>query len=121
MVTAYKYVVRSAPKEDDDSLNVCRIVPQELMVVGRLAPILACCVKTDVSMPRFSTMVSRYPVIYLLTWMVPLINGIYTIAVGQSNASFSLVLLATVTSRLQVQHFEGLLASCHGLEAMIQV
>lgn len=54
-------------------------------------------------MPRFFAMLlHRYPVIYVLTWVIPLINGIYTIAVGQSSASFSLVLLATVTSRLQV-------------------
>lgn len=45
----------------------------------------------------------RYPVIYVLCWAFTLINGTYTIAVGQSNASFALVLLATFTSRLQVR------------------
>lgn len=65
-------------------------------------------------------MLRRYPVIYVLTWMVPLINGIYTIAVGQRKASFSLVLLATVTSRLQVECFGSLLGvSCLDLAAMI--
>lgn len=60
----------------------------------------------------------RYPVIYVLTWIIPLINGIYTIVVGQSSASFSLVLLATVTSRQQVGHFEGLLVLCLNLAGM---
>lgn len=41
--------------------------------------------------------------IYVLCWAFTLINGTYTIAVGQSNASFALVLLATLTSRLQVR------------------
>lgn len=80
-------------------------------VDDKLARVVTCslthalprCVKTNVSMPRFFAMLlHRYPVIYVLTWVIPLINGIYTIAVGQSSASFSLVLLATVTSRLQV-------------------
>lgn len=40
--------------------------------------------------------------IFVLCWMFTLINGIYTITVGQANASFFLLLLATLTSRLQV-------------------
>eukprot|EP00903_Cladosiphon_okamuranus_P007848 g7591.t1 len=65
----------------------------------------------EMDMDRFISRIKWYPVIYVLTWIIPLINGIYTIAVGQSNASFSFVLLATVSSRLQ-----GLLNFiCYGL------
>eukprot|EP00752_Nemacystus_decipiens_P005326 g4830.t1 len=67
-------------------------------------------------MDRFISRIKWYPVIYVLTWMIPLINGIYTISVGQSSASFSLVLLAAVTSRLQ-----GLLNFiCYGLNDQLK-
>lgn len=45
--------------------------------------------------------------IYVLCWVFTLINGIGIIAVGPVNASLSLVLLATITARLQVIYFYG--------------
>ncbi|CAM9268678.1 unnamed protein product, partial [Ectocarpus sp. 13 AM-2016] len=65
----------------------------------------------EMDMDRFISRIKWYPVIFVLCWMFTLINGIYTIAVGQANASFFLLLLATLTSRLQ-----GLLNFiCYGL------
>lgn len=45
--------------------------------------------------------------IYVLCWVFTLINGIGIIAVGPVNASLSLVLLATITARLQVIYNYG--------------
>ncbi|CAB1114800.1 unnamed protein product [Ectocarpus sp. CCAP 1310/34] len=65
----------------------------------------------EMDMDRFISRIKWYPVIFVLCWMFTLINGIYTLAVGQANASFFLLLLATLTSRLQ-----GLLNFiCYGL------
>ncbi|CAM9578978.1 unnamed protein product [Ectocarpus fasciculatus] len=65
----------------------------------------------EMDMDRFISRIKWYPVIFVLCWTFTLINGIYTIAMGQANANFSLVLLATLTSRLQ-----GLLNFiCYGL------
>ncbi|CAM9141205.1 unnamed protein product [Scytosiphon promiscuus] len=64
------------------------------------------------NMDKFISRIKWYPVIYVLCWAFTLINGTYTIAVGQSNASFALILLATFTSRLQ----QGMLNFiCYGL------
>lgn len=49
-----------------------------------------------------AALVARYPVIYVLCWVFTLINGIEIILVAPANASLSLVLLATITARLQV-------------------
>ncbi|CBJ25684.1 hypothetical protein Esi_0008_0104 [Ectocarpus siliculosus] len=65
----------------------------------------------EMDMDRFISRIKWYPVIFVLCWMFTLVNGIYTLAVGQANASFFLLLLATLTSRLQ-----GLLNFiCYGL------
>ncbi|CAM9099024.1 unnamed protein product, partial [Hapterophycus canaliculatus] len=58
-------------------------------------------VAPEKDMDKFISRIKWYPVIYVLCWAFTLINGTYTIAAGQSSASFALILLATFTSRLQ--------------------
>lgn len=44
----------------------------------------------------------RYPVIFVFCWIFTLISGIHTLVVGPQNVSFTMVLLATTSCRLQV-------------------